>query len=116
MTRSTSRSDAPMASPTGSAPYLDPETARRAALPEILLIADLALAFRMTPSGTARAVHRGLFGPWGRVGRKIVLRRESVLATLRSREVAPPLISPAPIPVAPQWAKDLLARGRRSRR
>lgn len=83
-------------------------------LPEVMDLAAVATAFRMTRSGARRAVLRGDLGPYSRVGRRIFLRRVSVLDALKSREVVPPPRDPPPVPVAPEWARGLLRRGRRA--
>lgn len=86
---------------------------RRAALPEVLLMRDLALALSMTASATRRLVMRGEVGPYTWIGRRIVVRREAFLKALAEREVCPVPPGPPPVPVAPEWARQLLARRRR---
>jgi hypothetical protein len=65
-------------------PYL------RAALPEVLLVPDLAAVLGgLTPSATRRAVLRGDFGPFVRIGRRLAVRREALLDALAARELDP---------------------------
>lgn len=63
-------------------------TVRRAALPEILFIPDLALALLTSESTARRAVLRGDCGPYLRFGRRLAVRRESLLDSLEARETA----------------------------
>jgi hypothetical protein len=66
------------------------DAVRRAALPEVLLSPDIALLMGGVAASTARrAVLRGEFGPYLRIGRRLALRRESVLEALAAREVHP---------------------------
>gem|GEM_PF-4096647 len=84
-------------------------------LPEVLDLGDVASAFHMTRSGARRAVLRGDFGPYSTIGRRVFLRRTSVLDTMVVRETKPTgRAGPPPVPEAPAWAKILLRRGRRS--
>lgn len=62
---------------------------RRAALPEILLVPDVGLAFGLTPSAARKAILRGDCGPYLRIGRRLAVRRDSFLAALRELEVDP---------------------------
>jgi hypothetical protein len=87
-----------------------PDPAR---LPEVMDLGAIASAFGMTRSGARRAVLRGEFGPYFRVGRRAFVRRDSMLDTFTAREVHTTPIGVAPVPVAPEWAMDLLRRGRR---
>lgn len=59
----------------------------RACLPEILLVQDVALTLRMTPSGARQAIRRGICGPYFRVGRKLAVLRESFLLSLAHRSI-----------------------------
>lgn len=61
----------------------------RAALPEVMLIPDIALALQLTPQSTRLAVQRGDCGPFFRVGRRLAVLRESFLAALAQRETLP---------------------------
>lgn len=61
---------------------------RRAALPEILFVPDLRLALGgVSESTVRRAVLRGACGPYVRLGRRLAVRREALLAHLRTIEV-----------------------------
>jgi hypothetical protein len=63
-----------------------------------MLPLDVALVFGLPSEDAARrAILRGDFGPYVRIGRRIVLRRDSMAAHLASREVRPggPAIQPA---------------------
>lgn len=63
---------------------------RRAALPEILFVPDLALALGGVSHRSARrAVLHGDCGPFLRIGRRLAVRRESLLEALRAREIQP---------------------------
>ena len=62
------------------------QTVRRAALPEVLFIPDLALALQVSDSTARRAVLRGDCGPYFRFGRRLAVRRESFLDSLAARE------------------------------
>ena len=70
-------------------------TVRRACLPELLLVPDVALALDISRSGARKAIVRGDFGPFLRLCRRLAVRRESFLETLRAREAleAPPRFS-----------------------
>lgn len=69
------------------------ETVRRAALPALLQLADLALALGVSESAARRALYAGLC-PFSRVGRRLVVRRDALLAAIAARETdrsgAPP--------------------------
>jgi hypothetical protein len=76
---------------------------RRAVLPEILFTPDLALALGgITPSAARRAVLRGDCGPYLRIGRRIAVRRESLLAALAEREMGAALEPDEGEPEAPR--------------
>jgi len=76
---------------------------------EVVSLDALAAVFGMTASGARRAVLRGEFGPYFRVGRAMFLRRTSILAALAAREVDPgPPPDAPPIPEAPAWARESL--------
>ena len=83
----------------------------RAALPEILFTPDLALALGgISESAARRIVLRGDCGPHVRIGRRLAVRRESLLDAFAEREtgaggrrglavvgdVPPPCGQPAP--------------------
>jgi len=57
-------------------------TVARAALPEIMLVEDAALALHLTPSATRKAIQRGALGRWGRVGRRLFTTRERLLTAI----------------------------------
>ena len=59
---------------------------RRAALPEILFVPDVAVALQVSASTARRAVLRGDCGPYFRLGRRLAVRRASLLDALASRE------------------------------
>jgi len=61
----------------------------RAALPEILFVLDIGLAYGLTPSAARKAILRGDCGPYFRIGRRLAVRRESFLAALREQEIDP---------------------------
>jgi len=62
---------------------------RRAALPEILFVPDVGLAFGLVLSAARKAILRGDCGPYLRIGRRLAVRRESFLAALRGQEIDP---------------------------
>ena len=64
-------------------------TVRRACLPEILFIPDVAVALSVSESAARRAVLRGDCGPYLRIGRRLAVRRDSFLAALQLREISP---------------------------
>ena len=82
-------------------------TARAGALPDLVTPAALARLTGMTESATCRQIRAGLWGPYSRIGRRYVLRRDSLLAALAEREVH--AVPRAPVPVArpPAWASHL---------
>ena len=90
------------------------DAVRRAALPEILFLPDLALALGMTPSAARRALLRGDCGPYFRVGRRYAVRRAAFLAALEARESQPePAAGPPPVAKPPSWAEQLLSPKRK---
>lgn len=85
-----------------------------ATLPEVLDLGAIGAAFGMTRNGARRAVLRGDYGPYFTIGRRIFVRRESMLAAFKAREItATSRVGPLPVPEAPAWAVSLLKRGRR---
>ena len=62
---------------------------RRACLPEILFVPDIALTLLLSHSAARRAILRGECGPYSRIGLRLAVRRESFLAALEARQVAP---------------------------
>ena len=75
-------------------------------LPEVLLVEDIARFFGLKSlSAARRAIVAGRYGPYSRSGRRLVLRRESVLAHLADHEEDPsvrrgPRAIPRPSPEA----------------
>ena len=65
-------------------------TVRRACLPELLLVPDVALALSLSHSAARRVILRGDCGPSLRFGRRIAILRESFLTALETRQVSPP--------------------------
>jgi excisionase family DNA binding protein len=57
------------------------DTLARAALPEILLTSDLALAFRASQATIRRWIRQGAL-PATRIGRRYIVRRDDLLAVL----------------------------------
>jgi hypothetical protein len=76
-------------------------------LPDLVTPAVLARVTGMTESATCRQIRAGLWGPYSRIGRRYVLRRDSLLAALAEREVH--AVPRASVPVArpPAWASCL---------
>ena len=59
-------------------------------VPDILHAEDVKAIFRFQSiSGARAAITAGRFGPYTRIGRRLVLRRESVLAHLAAEEEDP---------------------------
>lgn len=90
--------------------------ARRAILPELLLVPDVALALGVGPSAARKAILRGLCGPYLKLGRRrLAVRRSSFLESLAAREVVPEGVGPPPVPrPKPEYLK-LLRRHRAGR-
>lgn len=65
-------------------------TVRRAALPEVLFVPDLAEVLCRGQASTRRAVRRGDCGPYIRVGHRLAVLRTSFLGALASRQVGVP--------------------------
>lgn len=60
---------------------------RRAVWPELLFAPDVALALGLrTASAARRAILAGRLGPHVRIGRRLAVRRDSVVAHLRAQE------------------------------
>lgn len=92
---------------------------KRSLIPDILETEDLALHFRLSRQRACELLKRGDFGPYARVGRRYVVRRESLLHALEAREVDPaPRLAPVPPPpLSPSNQRILnLLRGRKPRR
>jgi hypothetical protein len=64
-------------------------TVRRACLPEILFVPDVALALQIGRPTARRMILAGECGPFMRVGRRLAVRRESLLRALAEREIHP---------------------------
>jgi hypothetical protein len=79
---------------TDTAPSPFADDVRRACLPEVLLIPDLAAVLGVGESAARKAVLRGGCGPFVRLGRRIAVRRESFLAHLAEVETRP-YVNPA---------------------
>lgn len=77
------------------------------ALPDLVTPAVLARLTGMTESATCRQIRAGLWGPYGRIGRRYVLRRDSLLAALAEREVRVAPRAPVPVARPPAWAAHL---------
>lgn len=91
------------------------KSARALWLPDLVRVPDLARALELTPRAVRAAIRRGTFGPFSKVGKQIVLRRESVLRALAEREM-----DPSGPRTLPRGRPDLVEalrprRGRRSR-
>ena len=76
-----------MGTPSDQSPHSD--IVRRAALPEILFILDLALALQLSEEATKHALLRGECGPYFRVGGQLAVLRDSLLDALAARERRP---------------------------
>lgn len=57
-----------------------------AALPEILTVEDVAQIAHVSVSTARRQIRSGSCGPWTRMGRRLVVRREAFLEAIRARE------------------------------
>lgn len=60
---------------------------RRAILPEICHAEDVALALGTSTPAARRLMRRGDCGPVARFGRRLVVRRDALLAAIAAREV-----------------------------
>ena len=58
----------------------------RAELPEVLLSEDVAKLLRITLGAARKLIARGDCGPHSRLGRRLVVRRDTFLETLKIRE------------------------------
>ncbi|MFM8386320.1 MAG: hypothetical protein ACKOCB_05805 [Planctomycetia bacterium] len=85
---------------------LEPCVSARA-LPDLVTPAVLASMTGMTVSATCRQVKAGLWGPYARIGRRYMLRRDSLLAALAEREVRVAPRARAPVARPPAWASHL---------
>ena len=94
-------------SDASSRPHAD--AVRRACLPEILFLPDLALALGVTSSAARRALLRGDCGPYFRVGRRYAVRRAAFLAALEARETTPAPANPVPTPKPPRVGRATAA-------
>lgn len=66
-----------------------PARLRQVVLPDLVCPDDLAGIFGVTPQTARRWVRRGYFGPFARVGSRLVLRRDSVLLAIEDAEEDP---------------------------
>jgi hypothetical protein len=94
---------------------LDSHLARRTAL-GFLWIEDIAAILGGGLAAARRAVQGGRFGPYSRIGKRIVLRVESVREAVVAREVRVETPRPAPPEPPPAWAAAVLAARARGRR
>ncbi|MBL9086891.1 MAG: hypothetical protein JNM10_07080 [Planctomycetia bacterium] len=78
-----------------------------AALPDLVTPAILAAAVGMTPRAVCRQILAGSWGPYTRLGRRLILRRDSLLAALAEREVHVAPRAPVPVARPPAWASHL---------
>lgn len=62
---------------------------RRAALPRVMFVEDVALALSVEPAAARRAIVAGWCGPYLRLGRRLAVLRDSFLAELQSRAMEP---------------------------
>lgn len=73
---------------------------RRAILPEICNAEDVALALGTSTTFARRLMRQGACGPVARFGRRLVVRRDALLAAIAARETdrsgAPPPLRLAP--------------------
>lgn len=91
------------------APPTIPNT-RGLLLPDLARVEDVGALLGMTVSGARRLILRGGLGPFVRVGRRIILRRESILAALREREVDPSASTPTAASHPASWTRRLRSR------
>lgn len=63
------------------------EVVLRATLPLVMFVPDVALALQVTPATARRAILAGRCGPYSRIGRRLVVRRDALLAAIAEREV-----------------------------
>lgn len=81
--------------------------ARAGTLPDLVTPAILAAAVGMTTSAVCRQILAGTWGPFTRLGRRLILRRTSILDALAEREVHVAPRAPVPIARPPVWATHL---------
>jgi len=79
-------------------------------IPEVMTTADVARwAGFKSRSGARRAIKRGDYGSYSKVGGRIRVRRESFLAALEAAEVEfVPLARPVPVPHRSPYVRALL--------
>ena len=65
------------------------DTVRRAALPQILFVPDVAVALQVGHDTARRAILRGECGPYLRIGRRLAVLRDTFIAALASRQTGP---------------------------
>ncbi len=83
-------------------------------LPHVLFVKDLMVIFDLTAGAIVKAFHRGEFGPYFYVGIRLAVRRESLLATFKAREITPPGTTP-PTTTRPTPDQDFLEKIRRGK-
>lgn len=93
--------------PRDRAPGAPTDDTFASTLPDLVTPAALAAMTGMTESATCRQIRAGLWGPYARIGRRYVLRRDSLLAALAEREVYVAPRPHAPVARPPAWAKHL---------
>ena len=72
-----------------STPPPHSDVVRRAALPEVLFVPDLALVLQVSEDEAEEAVLRGDCGPYVRLESGLAVLRESFLEALQAREIDP---------------------------
>ncbi|MCZ6691794.1 MAG: hypothetical protein O7H41_19580 [Planctomycetota bacterium] len=75
------------------------QAARGLGMSDIYLAEDIARLFYFPSLDAARcAIRAGKFGPYSRLGKRLILRRRSVLDHLAEREVSPRQLGPRILP------------------
>ena len=65
-------------------------------LPRVLFVKDLMVIFGLTAGAIVKAFHRGEFGPYFYVGIRLAVLRDSLLATIKARQITPSGATPPP--------------------
>lgn len=60
-------------------------TLKRAALPEVLFVEDLAEVLQVSPAGARRLLRSGECGPHARLGRRLYVLRTTLIQALEDR-------------------------------
>lgn len=83
----------------------------------LLFVDDLCAILKLTAGAIRKALHRREFGPYLHIGRRLAVRRESLLATLKAREITPPGATPPPAtrPTPDRNFLDKLRKGKTRR-